>query len=239
MLFSIINSAMNGYLREALIQLILTIPILVIALSFHEAAHGYVAYKCGDRTAYNLGRVTLNPAKHLDLWGMLSMFLIGYGWAKPVPINSRNFNNPKKGMAITALAGPATNLILAVISTIFSALSWVLYYKSVILGIEGFRLTLIYMLYYFFFLSALYNFMLMAFNLIPFPPFDGSRFALSFLPADKYFAIMRYERQILLAIIIVLFLLSRLGFSPFFWIAEKLYNLLYNPFETLFANLIL
>lgn len=238
MLFSIINSAANGYLREALIQLILTIPILIIALSFHEAAHGYVAYKCGDRTAYNLGRVTLNPAKHLDLFGTLSMFLIGYGWAKPVPINSRNFNNPKKGMAITALAGPLANLILAVISTIFSALSWILYYKSVMSGVEGFQATLMYIVYFFFYLSSLYNFMLMAFNLIPFPPFDGSRFALSFLPADKYFAIMRYERQILIGIIIVLFLLSRLGFSPFFWIADKLYDLLYNPFEVLFAKLI-
>ena len=119
MLFDILA---GGNIRSILISLLLTLPVILIALSFHEAAHAFVAYKMGDRTAFNLGRVTLNPAKHLDLYGSLWMLVFGYGWAKPVPINARNFKDPKKGMALTAIAGPAMNLILGILGTLIYTL---------------------------------------------------------------------------------------------------------------------
>ena len=111
MLFSILQ---GGDLKEILIDLLLSLPIIILALTVHETAHGYVACKCGDPTAYNLGRLTLNPAKHLDPIGFFCMLIFGYGWAKPVPINTRNFNNPKRGMALSAAAGPLANLLLGV-----------------------------------------------------------------------------------------------------------------------------
>ena len=98
--------------REYLIAFIMCLPVMMLSLSVHESAHGFIAHKCGDDTAYNFGRITLNPLKHLDPIGFLCMMLVGFGWAKPVPVNSRNFRNHKRGMILTALAGPASNLIL-------------------------------------------------------------------------------------------------------------------------------
>ena len=126
MLFSILS---GGDIRDIIISLLLTIPVILISLSTHEAAHGYLAYKMGDRTAYNLGRVTLNPAKHLDPMGSLCMLVFGYGWAKPVPINARNFRNPKRGMAFTAIAGPISNLILGVIGALLYSVTLVLFFR--------------------------------------------------------------------------------------------------------------
>ena len=106
----------GGDIRDIIISLIFSMPIILLALSLHETAHGYVAYKCGDNTAYNLGRLTLNPFKHLDPIGFACMLLLGFGWAKPVPINTRNFRNPKRGMALSALAGPLANAVLGLFS---------------------------------------------------------------------------------------------------------------------------
>ena len=117
MLFNILNGG-----REGLITALLCLPVILFSLSFHEAAHGYVAYKLGDPTARNLGRLTLNPMKHLDPFGALAMLLIGFGWAKPVPIVARNFKNPRWGMGISAIAGPVSNLILGIVGCVlFSA----------------------------------------------------------------------------------------------------------------------
>ena len=107
MLFSILFS--KGDFLSIFVSLLLSLPIMMLALAIHETAHGYVAWKCGDNTAYNLGRLTLNPLKHLDPVGFLCLLIFGFGWAKPVPINTRNFRNPKRGMALSALAGPAAN----------------------------------------------------------------------------------------------------------------------------------
>ena len=113
MLISIITKGIaTGNWRDLIIGLLLAITSSLIALSVHEAAHGLAAYMMGDKTAYNLGRVTLNPAKHLDLMGTLMMLVFGFGWAKPVPINARNFRKPKWGMALTGIAGPLSNMIL-------------------------------------------------------------------------------------------------------------------------------
>ena len=95
--------------------MLLSLPIVFLALSVHETAHGYVAYKLGDPTAKNLGRLTLNPIKHIDPLGFICMLLCGYGWAKPVPVNTRYFKKPKRDMALTGLAGPVSNILLALI----------------------------------------------------------------------------------------------------------------------------
>ena len=105
------------------ILLLFIIPSVLIALTVHEYAHGYTAYRLGDPTAKNMGRLTLNPLKHLNLFGTLCMLFVGFGWANPVPINARYFKKPRKGMAIVALAGPLSNMLLAIVSAFIFLLS--------------------------------------------------------------------------------------------------------------------
>lgn len=235
MLFSLLSS---GNIKLAIIQILLTIPIVLFALSCHEAAHAYAAYKMGDRTAFNLGRMTMNPAKHLDPIGTLCMLVFGFGWARPVPINARNFRNPKKGMAITGIAGPLANLCLGIISTFLYVL--VAFIRAKIFGgIYTSNLFLVYLFYIigtFFYLSAMYNYVFMIFNLIPIPPFDGSRFIGLFLPDRIYFKIMQYERYSFLAVLLINLVLSRV-FGIYFtsFLAEHLMNLVEYPFELLFS----
>ena len=236
MLFDILA---GGDIRSILISLLLTLPVILIALSFHEAAHAFVAYKMGDRTAFNLGRVTLNPAKHLDLYGSLWMLVFGYGWAKPVPINARNFKDPKKGMALTAIAGPAMNLILGILGTlIYTLISFYTLVNIFTIVQNDLLYRIILAIQQLFLYMALMNFMLMAYNLIPIPPFDGSRFFGFLLPDKLYWQIMKYERYTLIAIFALSFLSSRFfNFSPFYWIAAKLVELISNPVFNLLANI--
>ena len=227
MLLSLLS---GGSISDILISLIVTIPIVMLALSLHETAHGYVAWKCGDNTAYNLGRLTLNPLKHLDPIGTLCMMLVGFGWAKPVPINTRNFRNPKRGMALSAAAGPAANLLLGIISAVFYGFFYALYvYVSYKNGSE-FLLNVIALLHTISQISAILNMTFAFFNLIPVPPFDGSRIAFVFLPPKAYFSIMRHEREIMYGILIAMLILSYFfDFSPFGWMARKITGLIYNP----------
>lgn len=109
MIFKLFTASSPDAMREVIITLLMWLPIILFSLSLHESAHAWVANKMGDPTARNLGRVSLNPFKHLDPIGFLTMLVIGFGWAKPVPINARRFNNPRKGMAISSLAGPVSN----------------------------------------------------------------------------------------------------------------------------------
>ena len=239
MLFSLLS----GDIQTAIVNLLLSLPIILLSLTIHEVAHGYVAYKCGDRTAYNLGRLTLNPLKHLDPIGVVCMLIFGYGWAKPVPVNTRNFDNPKKGMAITAAAGPLANLIMGVLSAVLYGFFTVFHVYLFYTAGGSFITTCIEIVSTLCLLGALYNFMFMAFNLIPIPPFDGSRLALAFLPPRTYFKLMQYERQIMFGMLIALLVLSRLGFSPFSWIANELTQLIATPvingFWAIFEPLIL
>ena len=170
-----------------LVMFLFRIPIVLIALSVHEASHGYAAYKCGDPTARNLGRLTLNPVRHLDLVGTICMLLFGIGWAKPVPVNTRYFKNPRNGMALTACAGPLSNVIMSLIGIIvFSLIACLAVPESTFLLLVGF----------FFYYFHIVNLMLGLFNLIPIPPLDGSRIAFIFLPDKIYFGIMKYEQII-------------------------------------------
>lgn len=235
MLFSILG---GGDIKSIVISLLISMPVILFALSIHEVAHGYVAYKCGDSTAYNLGRLTLNPLKHLDPMGFLFMLVFGFGWAKPVPVNTRNFRDHKKGMALTAAAGPAANLIMGLISAVLYGLC-LAWYSFVLFTQESeFLVMLVYWCVQLCFMSAFLNFVYMVFNLIPIPPFDGSRIALVFLPERTYFGIMKYERQIMMGLLVVLLLCSYVfAFSPFGFVAEKLTGLIAEPTYEFFLRL--
>lgn len=175
-----------------LTQLILSALAALVALTIHEYAHGYVAYRLGDETAKNMGRLSLNPIKHLDPFGALCMIFFHFGWAKPVPINPRNFKNPRKGFALTALAGPATNFIAGFITTFVYVVCVNTFNESANTLINNIQINVLMFLIYFFSI----NIGLGIFNLLPIPPFDGSRIVNVILPDKLYFKIMKYERQI-------------------------------------------
>lgn len=185
-------TAFIQYVVSALIVIFITMPV-------HEWAHGFAASKLGDPTPRYLGRLTLNPLAHIDYVGALMIFLFGFGWAKPVQVNSRYFKNPKRDMAITAFAGPLSNIIVAFFSLViafallyitawvsFSA-AWLDFIFSVFLGI------------------AQINISLAVFNLIPIPPLDGSKLLSAFLPNRIYYRLMQYERYFFIIIVLLLF----------------------------------
>lgn len=235
MLLSILS---GGDPQTIIIQLLLTIPVIVFALSIHETAHGFAAWKCGDNTAYNLGRLTLNPIKHIDPLGTLAMLVFGFGWAKPVPVNTRNFRNHKRGMAITAAAGPLANLLVGLISIVFFSFFATFRIFLAAKGASAFWINCIGWLATFASIGAQINLVFAFFNLIPIPPFDGSRIAYVFLPAKTYFKVMRYEREIMYGILIALIVFSCFfDFSPFSWLAFKVINLVEPPLTNAFIKL--
>ena len=156
----------SGNIKETLIVFLMWIPIILLAFSVHESAHALVASWLGDKTAKNFGRVTLNPAKHIEPYGFLSMLLFGIGWAKPVPINSRNLKNPKWGMALSALAGPVSNMLSALVYCGLASIYINLIWPNVV-TLENFQ-TLGYV-WTFLNYGALLNVSLAVFNFIPFP----------------------------------------------------------------------
>lgn len=180
---------------ENLVYYLLSIIVVLISLTVHEYSHGYAAYKLGDDTAKNFGRLTLNPIKHLDPVGALCMLFFHIGWAKPVPINARNFKDPKKGFAISALAGPLSNLILGFIFAFIYLFVFALL-KDVRFMSKDFSYHLAENTLLFLWLFHSINIGLGLFNLLPIPPFDGSRLLNVILPPKYYFGIMKYERYI-------------------------------------------
>ncbi len=217
-------------IRSFFISMLLTLPIMFFALSLHETAHGFVALKLGDPTARNLGRLTLNPRKHIDPVGFIVLLIFGFGWAKPVPINARYFKNPKWGFALVALAGPLSNFLLGAFNAAVYGVLFAVYAHVYAAGTAGFALTLLYWTVNFFFYAAMLNFIYSVFNMIPIPPYDGSRILYAFLPPRAYFSVMRYERQIMLVVLAVLIVCATvLPVSPFSWVAEKLTDLIANP----------
>ena len=215
MIFDLIQDLINGAdIRDVLPGMVFTVIVVLFSLSFHEMSHGYIAWKMGDPTARNLGRLTLNPSKHLDPIGTVSMLLFGFGWAKPVPVVPRYFKNPRKGMALTALAGPVSNIILSFLSLIilriiiaFSAPAAVFVasnFSSQIIAGQSIGTIVVSLVAQLLTYSHLMNIYLAVFNLIPIPPLDGSRILFIFLPDKIYFGIMKYERIIMIAMLLLL-----------------------------------
>ena len=171
----------------------------IVALTVHEFCHGYAAYKMGDNTAKNSGRLTFNPLKHIDIIGAICMIVFHIGWAKPVPVNPRNFRDPRKGFAITALAGPLINITLGFFSCGAYLLIIALFGNMPIESEFLFNLLSNILLFVYLFYTL--NVGLGIFNLLPIPPFDGSRIVHVILPPKIYFGIMRYERRIYFAVL--------------------------------------
>ena len=167
--------------------------VALVAIPFHEAGHALAAWLLGDDTAKRQGRLSLNPLAHFDLLGTLCMVFAGVGWAKPVSTDPRNFKNPKWGMALTALAGPAANILLAYVGMV----AWKLMYYWA--PVNDATLYVAMFLQY----LVLMNVSLAVFNFIPVPPLDGSRVLLAVLPQRIYFGIMKYERVILIVMLAV------------------------------------
>jgi len=207
MIYDLLMSLRDGVpLKDVLPGILFTIIVVLLSLSLHEMCHAWAAYKMGDHTARNLGRLTLNPAVHLDFIGTACMLFFGFGWAKPVPVNSRNFRNPRSGIIVTSVAGPASNIVLSFVALLAYAL--IVSFLPVPYFIDAettFAGKLLYFLAELLTYFHILNLYLAVFNLIPIPPLDGSKILFMFLPAKIYFFVSRYERYISIALLILLY----------------------------------
>lgn len=182
-------------INEIISNLIYTVPAIFIALSFHEFGHAYVAYKMGDISQKENGRLTLNPFRHLDPTGTLCLLLFHVGWGKPVQVDPYYFKDKKEGMIWSAVAGPLFNLVLGFVFFLLECL-------LLISGLQGIMFS------YFIKLletTAIMNIGLGVFNLIPIPPLDGSKILMGILPEDTYFKLMQYEMYFSFLLLILLF----------------------------------
>ena len=203
-------------MNETILDYLIKALVLFTAVPVHECAHAWVAEKMGDDTGRKQGRITLNPFAHLTLWGSLMMILVGFGWGKPVMVDSRNFKNPKKGMVLTALAGPASNFIMAFLSMIvYKVLAFLSFAKN--------SSTLDMMATVFVYITLI-NISLAVFNFLPIPPLDGSKIFNAILPEKWYFTIMKYENFIFIALIILVY--SGLLDTPLSFLQNKVIDVM-------------
>lgn len=195
-----INRLLSGNIDfiSVIIYILSSLAVIFLTLPVHEFAHGFAATKLGDPTPRYQGRMTLNPFAHIDWIGAACILLFGFGWAKPVQVNSNNFRNPKRDMAITALAGPLSNLIVAFAALLINNILSLIAVKTLV--------SAFYYIGFFFYYIALINVSLAVFNLIPIPPLDGSRLLSALLPYRYYYALMRYERYIFFGLIALLWI---------------------------------
>ncbi len=197
---------------EMLMLVLAYLIAIVFALMCHELAHGFVAYKCGDKTAKLEGRLSLNPAKHLDLWGSLSFLFVGFGWAKPVPINPLNFRNYKRDMALVSVSGVITNILLAFLAVpLFMLCS----------RLDPSNLFFVFLTYLTMFLVVI-NISLAVFNLLPIYPLDGFNFINTFLKYGNKFSQFMYKYGSI--ILLVLIITGLFGFA-FNYVANGILDL--------------
>ena len=180
---------------DIIIMMVSYAVVLFLCLPIHELAHGLVAHWCGDDTAKWYGRLSLNPFKHLDIWGTVLILTAGFGYAKPVPVNTRNFRHYKRDMILVALAGPLSNFLMAVLAMFILRL-------CIVLGVSGLALNVVVLI-----LSTVVtvNISLMVFNLLPIPPLDGSRLWSTMLPGRWSYALEQYSQYITIGVLLLVF----------------------------------
>lgn len=223
MITMLINLFRNGFDFGTLIIYLFSMSFVVFCtLPIHEYAHALVATKLGDPTPRLQGRLTLNPMAHISPIGALMILLVGFGYAKPVGVNPRNFNDPKKGMALVAVAGPVSNFIMGFISEFLAFLC-----LKFSIGVNA--SFLVSAIYLFFNYAAVVNIQLAVFNFLPIPPLDGSRILQLLIPSKYYYKFLQYERYIILVVFVLLF--TNILTIPLSYIT----NFIYNGFRNLFS----
>ena len=211
------QSFWNGLDWTVLRDMLISVIPALVCISLHELSHGFVAWKLGDPTAKEAGRLTLNPIKHIDIMGLIMMIVFHFGWAKPVPVDMRRFKNPKAGMAICAAAGPVSNLILACLLLLIYGF---IYIPLTEIGSEWASIVLRTVS-----TTAYLSLALAIFNVLPISPLDGSKVLFSFLKPGQYYFLMRYERygMIILLLLMATDILGNPLSTVTGWIFDKLF----------------